>query len=83
MKRIFSFFFALTLSLGLFSQTAAEDSNWNLYLSYQNSSRCVVHGDIVYGVLSGNLISYDTETEEVRQFSSLDGLGSKGIYDIA
>lgn len=83
MKRIFSFLFALTLSFSLFSQTAAEDSNWNLYLSYQNASRCVVHGDIVYGVLSGNLISYDSETEEVRQFSSLDGLGSKGIYDIA
>ena len=67
----------------LFSQTSVEDSNWNLYLSYQNATRCVAHNGLVYGVLSGNLISYDTETEEVRLFSSLNGLGSKGIYDIA
>ena len=67
----------------LFSQTSVEDSNWNLYHSYQNATRCVAHNGLVYGVLSGNLISYDTETEEVRLFSSLNGLGSKGIYDIA
>lgn len=87
MKKTFSIprFIAAVLivfhGLALTAQTVYSD--WTSHLSYRHADRCEVAGDLVYGVFGGNLLSYDSQTDEVRLFSKNDGLGGKNIVALA
>lgn len=83
MRKIGLALVCVVLSLCAFAQGSFEDSKWKLYLSYQKATHCTVAGDLIYAITNGNLVSYNSETEEVRHYSSFDGLGSKGIFDIS
>lgn len=65
------------------SAQVTDDGNWTLHLSYRNATRCATAGDWVYVLMNGNLSARHLRTDEVRYFSPQDGLGSKGIVDIA
>ena len=80
MKRLYILLLAVCPLLS-FAQTSEAD--WTNYLSYRHADQCEVAGDLVFGVFGGNLLSYDTQTDEVRLYSKNDGLGSKSITAIA
>lgn len=77
MKRLASL---LLFCLPLFS---FSQSLWTNHLSYRHADHIEAAGNIIYGVFSGNLLSYDSATGEVRLFSKDDGLGGKGITAIS
>lgn len=84
MKRIFSpFAFALSMLLAFLPAKAAQAGQWNYYLAYQNATQVCPVGQMVYGLFDGNLLSYDTKTEEVHLFSRNDGLTGKNIIHMA
>jgi len=84
MKRIFSpFAFALSMLLAFLPAKAALAGQWNYYLAYQNATQVCPVGQMVYGLFDGNLLSYDTKTEEVHLFSRNDGLTGKNIIHMA
>lgn len=84
MKRIiFPFAFALSMFLAFLPAKAALAGQWNYYLAYQNATQVCPVGQMVYGLFDGNLLSYDTKTEEVHLFSRNDGLTGKNIIHMA
>ena len=76
------------LSLILFSFTlcaayAQQIGTWRLYLSYQIATKSASSGSIIYSLMNGNLLSYDTEDGEVRTYDHLGVLSDVGIAHIA
>jgi len=71
------FFFALCTAY------AQQIGTWRMYLSYYNATQSAVSGSIVYSLMNGNLLSYDTEDGEVRTYDHLDVLSDVGIAHIA
>ena len=54
-----------------------------MYLSYQIATKSVVNGSIIYSLMNGNLLSYDTEDGEVRTYDHMEVLSDVGISHIA
>lgn len=61
----------------------AAIGEWTTYLSYCYATRSITAGQMVYALYDGNLLSYDTESTEVRLFSRTDGLSGKYINYVA
>ena len=66
-----------------FSATAQQLGTWRMYLSYCNATKSVANGSIIYSLMNGNLLSYDTEDGEVRTYDNLNALNDVGISHIA
>ena len=71
--------------LSCFCLTAAAQQlgTWRMYMSYHNATKSEVCGSIVYSLMNGNLLSYDTEDGEVRTYDMLNGLSDVSVTHIA
>lgn len=74
---------ALLLTTLCLTATAQQLGTWRMYLSYYIATKSEVSGNIVYSLMNGNLLSYDTEDGEVRTYSHLDVLNDVNIAHIA
>ena len=63
--------------------TGQQLGTWRLYLSYQIATKSAVSGSIIYSLMNGNLLSYDTEDGEVRTYDHMNALSDIGIAYIA
>ena len=77
----------LSLALFLFAlcltATAQQLGSWRMFLSYQIATKSTTCGSIIYSLMNGNLLSYDTEDGEVRTYDHLEPLSDVGISHIA
>lgn len=82
MIRHLSFLLFLVISIfGAFSQSTG---NWDILPVYGGNADALVHGrNAVYCLVSGNLFSLNTRTDEMRHHSSLNGLNDVQIERIA
>ena len=69
----------LTWATGVQAQKLGE---WEVYLSYWQSTQNEVVDGMVYGLCEGNLLSYSTEDSEVRTFDQLTGLNGVHVSKI-
>ena len=74
---------ALLLPLLCLTATAQQLGSWQMYLSYQIATKSDVSGSVIYSLMNGNLLSYDTEDGEVRTFDHLNALSDVNISHIA
>lgn len=74
---------ALLLCMLCLTTTAQQLGTWHLYLSYQIATQSAVSGSVVYSLMNGNLLSYDTEDGEVRTYDHLGILSDVNISHIA
>ena len=74
---------ALLLCALCLSATAQQLGTWRMYLSYTIATQSEVNGSIIYSLMNGNLLSYDTEDGEVRTYDHLGILSDVGIAHIA
>ena len=74
---------ALLLLVLCLAATAQELGTWRSYLSYQIATKSEVNGSIIYSLMNGNLLSYDTEDGEVRTFDHMGALNDVNIAHIA
>lgn len=74
---------ALFLCVLCLTATAQQIGTWHMYLSYQIATKSVVNGSIIYSLMNGNLLSYDTEDGEVRTYDHMEVLSDVGISHIA
>lgn len=59
---------------------ATNVDGWSNYFSYYDATDVIEVDGVLYSIMSGNLMAYDTRTTEVRHIDSiLCGLSSKGI----
>lgn len=66
--------------LALCPAKASTIDSWTNYFSYYDATEVVEVDGVLYSVMSGNLMSYDTKTTEVRYIDRVNnGLSSKGI----
>lgn len=61
---------------------AQKIGSWKLYLSYHNSIKNVVAGDMIYSVMDGNFLSYNTKDTEVRTYDTQNLLNDIKITHI-
>ena len=73
----------LLLSMLCLSAAAEQIGTWKLYLSYQIATKSATGGSIVYSLMNGNLLSYDTEDGEVRTYDHMGVLSDASISHIA
>lgn len=77
----------LSLALFLFvlclTATAQQLGSWRMYLSYHIATKSETSGSIIYSLMNGNLLSYDTEDGEVRTYDHMDVLSDVNIAHIA
>ena len=74
---------ALLLCVLCLTATAQQLGTWRMYLSYQIATKSAVSGSIIYSLMNGNLLSYDTEDGEVRTYDHLNALSDVNIAYIA
>lgn len=74
---------ALLLCVLCLTATAQQLGTWRMYLSYQIATQSAVSGSIIYSLMNGNLLSYDTEDGEVRTYDLLNELSDVNIAYIA
>ncbi len=74
---------ALLLAALCLAATAQELGTWRMYLSYQIATKSEVSGSIIYSLMNGNLLSYDTEDGEVRTYDHTNALNDVNIAHIA
>ncbi len=74
---------ALLLCVLCLTATAQQLGTWRMYLSYQIATKSDVGGSIIYSLMNGNLLSYDTEDGEVRTYDRLNTLSDICITHIA
>ena len=74
---------ALLLCMLCLNATAQQLGTWRMYLSYYIATKSAVNGSIIYSLMNGNLLSYDTEDGEVRTYDHLDALSDVNIAHIA
>ena len=74
---------ALLLSTLCLAASAQQLGTWRMYLSYHIATKSDVGGSIVYSLMNGNLLSYDTDDGEVRTYDQLTALSDVGISHIA
>lgn len=80
-RKLFSL--ALLLFMLCFYATAQQLGSWRMYPSYQIATKSDVSGSMIYSLMNGNLLSYDTEDGEVRTYDHLETLSDVGISHIA
>jgi len=69
----------LAFFLAMLAPLHAGTGDWNIYLAYHDATYNIPVGNTVYSLMNGNLLEYDTETQEVRLYSKLDGLSERNI----
>ena len=74
---------ALLLCVLCFTASAQQLGTWRMYLSYHIATKSDVSGSIIYSLMNGNLLSYDTEDGEVRTYDHLNELSDINIAYIA
>ncbi len=74
---------ALLLCVLCLTASAQQLGTWRMYLSYQIATKSDVSGSIIYSLMNGNLLSYDTEDGEVRTYDHLNELSDVNIAHIA
>ena len=74
---------ALLLCLLCLPVAAQQLGSWHMYLSYYNATKSASDGSIVYSLMNGNLLSYDTSDGEVRTYDQMGALSDVGISHIA
>lgn len=78
MKHILATLAALLLALS--PAQATNIDSWTNYLSYYDATEVVEADGVIYSVMSGNLMAYDTHTTEVQYIDRINsGLSAKGI----
>lgn len=76
--------FLLFLVISTFSAFPQSTGNWDILPVYGGQADALVHGrNAVYCLVSGNLFSLNTRTDEMRHHSSLNGLNDVQIERIA
>ncbi|MBR5394257.1 MAG: regulator [Bacteroidaceae bacterium] len=65
------------------SVTAQQLGSWRMFPSYQIATKSTTCGSMIYSLMNGNLLSYDTEDGEVRTFDHLETLSDVSISHIA
>ncbi len=76
-------YIALLLCVLCLTTSAHQLGTWQLYLSYQIATKSDMSGSIIYSLMNGNLLSYDTEDGEVRTYDHLSELSDVNIAYIA
>jgi len=74
---------AMLLCVLCLTATAQQLGTWRMYLSYSIATKSEVSGSIIYSLMNGNLLSYDTEDGEVRTYDHLGVLSDVNISHIA
>lgn len=74
---------ALLLFVLCLTAAAQQLGSWRMFPSYQIATKSTTSGSIIYSLMNGNLLSYDTEDGEVRTFDHLETLSDVGISHIA
>lgn len=78
MKHLFATLTALLLALC--PAKATNIDSWTNYFSYYDATQVIEVDGVLYSIMSGNLIAYDTRTTEIRYIDRItSGLSSKGI----
>lgn len=78
MKQIFVILSALLLAIC--PAKASTIDSWTNYFSYYDATEVIEADGMLYSIMSGNLMSYNPKTEEVRYIDCITcGLSSKGI----
>ena len=78
MKHLFAILCSLLLAVA--PVKAINIDSWKNYFSYYDATDVVEADGVIYSIMSGNLISYDLKTEEVRYIDRItSGLSYKGI----
>ena len=76
----------LLLSLLLLSVLAATalagNTDWSIYASYHNPTKCVAMGSRIYVLANGDLYSYDTQDQSIETYDKATVLSDFGIHDI-
>lgn len=68
------------LLLALCPAKATNIDSWTNYFSYYDATQVIEVDGVLYSIMSGNLMAYDTRTTEVRHIDRItSGLSSKGI----
>ena len=62
---------------------AAGVGEWTYYQAFNNATQNIPVGDKIYSLYDGNLLIYDTTTEEVELLSKNEGLGGNVISHMA
>ena len=76
--------FLLFLVISTFGAFPQSTGNWDILPVYGGQADALVHGrNAVYCLVSGNLFSLNTRTDEMRHHSSLNGLNDVQIEHIA
>lgn len=66
--------------LALSPARALDIDSWKNYFAYRDATEVVEADGVLYAILNGNLMAYDTKTTEVRYIDRITaGLSSKGI----
>lgn len=66
--------------LALCPAKATNIDSWTNYFSYYDATEVIEADGMLYSIISGNLMSYDLKTTEVRHIDRIsNGLSSKGI----
>lgn len=76
-------FLALLPYVLCITATAQQLGTWRMYLSYYIATQNEVSGNLIYSLMNGNLLSYDTEDGEVRTYDHLGVLNDVNIAHIA
>jgi len=77
---LISFFLAIIL---FNTKLIAGTGDWKIYRAYQNASIVAETPNMVFAVYDGSLLSYNPEDQEVRTYSSRDGLNDVDIQYMA
>lgn len=80
MRRIL---FLLTFIASIATASAQAIGEWQVYPSYWIATQSVAAGNVVYGLMNGNLLRYDTEDQSVKTYDCLHDLNDKRINYIA
>lgn len=68
------------LLLAICPAMATNIDSWKNYFSYYDAAQVIDVDGVLYSIMSGNLMTYDTRTTEVRYIDRItSGLSSKGI----
>lgn len=78
-----TFLILFTLLSSVCNLSAKHIGEWQVFPSYYVATQNVAAGKIVYSLMDGNLMSYNTEDTEVRLYDNMGCLSGIGIQQIA
>ena len=64
------------------SASWAAKTDWNIYASYHNATKCIELGGRIYVLANGDLYSYGTEDQSIETYDKAHTLSDFGIKDI-